>query len=165
MSVGAVTITEGRKDVLDFTQPYAYSPAQMTATDGVWHHDPRRVGRPGHLRGCGTTYQQWIEGTLVLVDAPPPATPPAGATAFPLDTDLDCVLPVQNGRPEFVGWLSSADTIEPALASGLPMVEVGDPVFYESLGVAFDKSGRGQRLAGRRGRRHRRRDARRTAHS
>ena len=33
-----------------------------------------------------------------------------------------------------------ADTIEQALASGIAMTEVGDPVFYESLGVAFDNT-------------------------
>ena len=55
-------------------------------------------------------------------------------------TDLDCVVPVQSGNANFVGWLSSADTIEQALASGLAMTEVGEPVFYESLGVAFDNT-------------------------
>jgi polar amino acid transport system substrate-binding protein len=140
MSVGAVTITEKRKEVLDFTQPYAYSPAQMAVTNasGITALD----GLAGQTVcvGAATTYQQWIEGTLALVDAPPPATPPAGITAFPLPTDLDCVVPVQAGNANFVGWLTSADTIEPALASGLAMTAVGDPVFYESLGVAFDNT-------------------------
>jgi ABC-type amino acid transport substrate-binding protein len=33
MSVGSVTVTEDRTEVLDFTQPYYYTPAQMTAFD------------------------------------------------------------------------------------------------------------------------------------
>ena len=45
-----------------------------------------------------------------------------------------------SGRSDFTGWLSSADTVEAALAAQTPMVEVGDPVFFESLGVAFDNS-------------------------
>ena len=69
-----------------------------------------------------------------------PPTPPAGATAFPLTTDQDCAQSVQSGRSDFTGWLSSADTVEAAIAAGTPMVLVGDPVFYESLGVAFDNT-------------------------
>jgi ABC-type amino acid transport substrate-binding protein len=33
MSVGSVTVTEERAEVLDFTQPYYFTPAQMTAFD------------------------------------------------------------------------------------------------------------------------------------
>jgi ABC-type amino acid transport substrate-binding protein len=47
---------------------------------------------------------------------------------------------VQSGRADFTGWLSSADAIEQAIDSGTPMLLVGDPVFYESLGVAFDNT-------------------------
>ena len=32
ISVGSVTITDERKTVLDFTQPYDYKPAQLAAT-------------------------------------------------------------------------------------------------------------------------------------
>ena len=35
MSVGSVTITETRKEVLDFTQPYYFTPAQMATTEGT----------------------------------------------------------------------------------------------------------------------------------
>ena len=60
--------------------------------------------------------------------------------AFPLDTDQVCAQNVQSGRADFTGWLSSADTVEDAIKNGTPMVEVGDPVFFESLGVAFDNT-------------------------
>ena len=135
MSVGSVTITKDRQKVLDFTRPYAYNPAEFAATtaSGITTID----GLAGQkiCVGAATTYQQWLEGTLVLVDAPQPATPPAGATAFPLETDQVCAQSVQSGRADFTGWLSSADTIDDAIKNGTPMVIVGDPVFYESLGV------------------------------
>ena len=140
MSVGSVTITDDRKKVLDFTQAYAYNPAQMAATSasGITTLD----GFAGQVIcvGAATTYQQWLEGTLALVDAPAPATPPTGTTVFALPTDQDCAQSVQSGRSDFTGWLSSADTVESAIAAGTPMVTVGDPVFYESLGVGFDNS-------------------------
>ncbi len=140
MSVGAVTITEARKQVLDFTRPYAYNPAQLAVTtaSGITSLD-QLAGQPICVGGA-TTYQQWIEGTLVLVDAPEPTPPPAGAIAFPLETDQMCAQSVQSGRPEFQAWLSSSEAIAAAIAAGTPMVPLGDPVFYESLGVAFDNT-------------------------
>jgi polar amino acid transport system substrate-binding protein len=140
MSVGSVTITESRKEVLDFTRPYAYNPAQFAATTASGITTVDGFANQKICVGAATTYQQWLEGSLVLVDAPPPATPPAVATAFPLDTDQVCAQNVQSGRADFTGWLSSADTVEDAIKNGTPMVEVGDPVFFESLGVAFDNT-------------------------
>jgi polar amino acid transport system substrate-binding protein len=140
MSVGSVTITEARKEVLDFTRPYAFNPAQLAATtaSGITTID----GLAGQkiCVGGATTYQQWLEGTLILVDAPVPATPPTGATAFPLETDQLCAQNVQSGRADFTGWLSSSEAIDAALKAGTPMQLVGDPVFYESLGIAFDNT-------------------------
>jgi len=140
MSVGSVTITEARKNVLDFTRPYAYNPAQFAATTASGITTVDGFANQKICVGAATTYQQWLEGTLALVDAPAPATPPVGATAFPLDTDQVCAQNVQSGRADFTGWLSSADTVEDAIKNGTPMVEVGDPVFFESLGVAFDNT-------------------------
>jgi polar amino acid transport system substrate-binding protein len=138
VSVGSVTITEPRKEVLDFTRPYYFTPAQMAATtaSGITTLD----GLAGQVIcvATATTYQQWLEGTLELSDAPPPATPPTGATVFTLSTDQECAQAVQSGRTDFVGWLSSSTTVDQAIKAGTPMVTVGDPVFYESLAVAFD---------------------------
>jgi ABC-type amino acid transport substrate-binding protein len=47
---------------------------------------------------------------------------------------------VQSGRADFTGWLSSSEAIDAALKAGTPMQLVGDPVFYESLGIAFDNT-------------------------
>ena len=45
------------------------------------------------------------------------------------------------GRKDFEGWLSSSTTVDAAIKDGMPLVKVGDPVYSEPLGVAFDKSG------------------------
>ena len=44
------------------------------------------------------------------------------------------------GRNDFDGWLSSITTVQDAIDDGLPVEMVGDPVFYEPLAVALDKS-------------------------
>ena len=53
----------------------------------------------------------------------------------------DRVEQARQDRKDFEGWLSSSTTVEQAVKDGLPLVMVGDPVYYEPLGVAFDKQG------------------------
>ena len=139
VSVGSVTITEARKEVLDFTQPYYYTPAQMAV------HAESGIGDLDGLAGAticvgeATTYFDWLEGTLTLPEeAGDVADPPEGATATTLPTDLDCAESWRSGRMDFEGWLSSITTVEGAIAEDYPVVAVGDPVFFEPLAVAFD---------------------------
>jgi polar amino acid transport system substrate-binding protein len=140
ISVGSVTVTEPRLEILDFTQAYYYTPAQMSVTDdsGITSLDAL-AGEPICV-GLSTTYQQWIEGELSLVGSPEPATPPAGATAFPLGTDQDCAQSIVSGREDFQAFLTSSTTLQAAIDAGTPLIPVGDPVFYEALAVAVDKS-------------------------
>jgi polar amino acid transport system substrate-binding protein len=141
MSVGSVTVTEERQnDILDFTQAYYYTPAQMGVTeDSGFDSLDDLAGQPICV-GSATTYQQWIEGTLQLVGSPEPAAPPEGATAFPLGTDQDCAQSVLSGRSDFEAWLTSSTTLQAAIDADTPMTPLGDPVFFEALSVAFDKS-------------------------
>ena len=140
-SVGSMTITTDRQKVLDFTDPYYFTPAQMAArTDtGITTLD----GLAGKVIcvGLGTTYQQWLDGTLDFGTESPQTAPPAGATATTESTDRLCAEAWQAGRKDADGWLSSSTTVQDAIDDGLPVVVVGDPVFYEPLAVAFDKSG------------------------
>jgi polar amino acid transport system substrate-binding protein len=141
VSVGSVTITEERKSVLDFTAPYYYTPAQMTATTASGITDLEGLAGKAICVGSSTTYQFWLEGTLELGDGSTPTDPPEGATASPLETDQLCAQAIKSGRTEFDGWLSSSTTVEAAIAEDTPVVKVGDPVFYEPLAVATDKNG------------------------
>jgi polar amino acid transport system substrate-binding protein len=140
-SVGSMTITSPRQEVLDFSDPYYYTPAQMAArTDsGITTLD----GLAGKVVcvGAATTYLDWLNGTLDFGTESPQTTPPEGATATTLDTDRLCAEAWRAGRTDFDGWLSSSTTVQAAIDDGLPVVAVGDPVFFEPLAVAFDKSG------------------------
>jgi polar amino acid transport system substrate-binding protein len=142
ISVGSVTVTEDRMEVLDFTEPYYYTPAQMTATEdsGITTLD----GLAGQVICVGesTTYQYWIDGSLVLAGgSPDPAPVPEGATFTTFSTDTECADAAAGGRTEFQGWLSSSTTVAVAIEAGDPFVVVGDPVFFEALAVATDKAG------------------------
>jgi ABC-type amino acid transport substrate-binding protein len=89
--------------------------------------------------GDATTYYYWLTGSAgrPLVDA----TPPPGSTATTQSTDRLCAETWQAGRKDFEGWLSSSTTVQQAVDEGLPLIAVGEPVYLEPLGVAFDRSG------------------------
>ena len=91
--------------------------------------------------GEGTTYDQWLNGTLDYGTGEDLGSPPAGVKTTTLPTDTDCPDQWKAGRNDFEGWLSSITTVEGAIKAGLPLVKVGDPVYFEPLAVAVDKSG------------------------
>jgi polar amino acid transport system substrate-binding protein len=139
MSVGSVTITETRQAVLDFTQPYYFTPAQMATTEGTGIESLEDFSGTTVCVAEGTTYFDWMEGTLTLTaEAGEVTDPPADMTPTTLPTDINCAEAWQAGRSEFEGWLSSSTTVQGAIDEGYPVVAVGDPVFFEPLAVCFD---------------------------
>jgi polar amino acid transport system substrate-binding protein len=140
ISVGSMTITEDRKTVLDFSTPYYYTPAQMASNDDAIQAVADFAGKTV-CAGESTTYVDWLEGSLTLVDAPEAADPPADVTVTTLPTDANCAEAWQAGRDEFQGWISSSTTVQAAIDEGIEMHTVGEPVFYEPLAVALDKGG------------------------
>jgi polar amino acid transport system substrate-binding protein len=142
-SVGSMTVLAARSAVLDFTQPYYYTPAQMSVRTDTGITDLAGLAGKVVCVGESTTYLEWLDGTLAAdlpAGSPITAQPPAGTTATTLPTDHDCPSTWANGRHDFDGWLSSITTVQGAIDEGLPVTAIGDPVFYEPLAVAFDKS-------------------------
>ena len=122
MSVGSVTITETRQEVLDFTQPYYFTPAQMATTEGTGIEAIEDFSGTTVCVGEGTTYFDWMEGTLTLTpEAGEVTEPPADITATTLPTDINCAEAWQAGRSEFEGWVSSSTTVQGAIDEGYPV--------------------------------------------
>ena len=113
ISVGSMTITTPRKDVLSFTQPYYYTPAFMAAS----------------TRSGITSIDQL------------PFELPEGVTATTLPTDANCIEAIEAGRPEFDLVITSGTVIDEAIAAGQPVVKIEEPGFVEHLAVAIDKGG------------------------
>lgn len=113
ISVGSMTITTPRKDILSFTQPYYYAPAFMAAS----------------TRSAITNLDQL------------PFNVPEDVTATTLTTDANCIESIQAGRPEFDLLITSGTVIGDAVGAGMPIVKIGEPIFVEDLAVAIDKSG------------------------
>lgn len=138
-SVGSMTITPEREKILAFSDAYYYTPAQMAASTASGITTLDGLQGKAICAGEATTYYYWLTQSAgrPSVDA----VPPKDSTAITLSTDRLCAEAWKAGRNDFQGWLSSSTTVDQAIADGLPMVKVGDPVYLEPLGVAFDKSG------------------------
>jgi polar amino acid transport system substrate-binding protein len=140
ISVGSMTVTAVREEVLDFTQAYYFTPAQMGATTESGITDLAGLSGQTVCTGESTTYQFWLEGTLELAGgAPEPAEPPADVTVTTFGTDTECADAVEAGRTEFQAWLTAGPTLDGAIDDGVGFVPIGDPVFFEALAVAIDK--------------------------
>lgn len=142
VSVGSMTVTSDRQKVLDFSPPYYYTPAQFaTYTDsGITTVD----GFAGKsvCAGESTTYLDWLSGKkLDFGTLSPTTTPPAGVKAVTQKTDALCAQLWASGRHDFQGWLTAGPTVQSAIDQNQPVVKVGDPVYFEPLAVAVDKSG------------------------
>jgi polar amino acid transport system substrate-binding protein len=141
-SVGSMTITSERQKVLDFSDPYYYTPAQMAASTASGITTLEGLAGKTVCVGESTTYLDWLQGTkLDFGTLSPTTTPPAGVKVTTQKTDAQCPQLWGAGRNDFEGFLSSSTTVQGAIDAGLPLVKVGDPVYAEPLAVAVDKAG------------------------
>ncbi|MGH3485878.1 MAG: transporter substrate-binding domain-containing protein [Nocardioidaceae bacterium] len=142
MSVGSMTPTNDRQQVLDFTQPYYYTPAVV-----VVHEDNTSVtdvstdldgASIGVCAAC--TYEQFLNKDLniqgfqfdFVID---------DADVHGYDTDTTALQDLSLGdgvRLDAV--ITSLTTAQGFIDNGQPVKIVGEPVFYEPLAVAMDRS-------------------------
>ncbi|MFV2062441.1 MAG: transporter substrate-binding domain-containing protein [Chloroflexota bacterium] len=144
-SVGSMTITVPRIENIDFTQPYYFNPAWISARSDLGATSPADLAGQTICVGEATTYFEWMNGTLDMGELtdqfiPEGSVPPEGSTVVTRTTDRECANEWGAGRQDFQGWITSAATTEAAIEEGLPVTPLGDPVFYEPLAVAFDNS-------------------------
>lgn len=144
MSVGSMTVTTARQQVLDFAEPpYYYTPAQFAAADGSGIDTLEDIAGQPVCVGVSTTYETWLSGNKADLGLPESsfyAEPPANVTIVPLSTDAECPQSIQAGRTEFQTFLTSNTVVQAAIDGGIAIHRVGDPVFSENLAVAFDKN-------------------------
>lgn len=142
VSVGSMTVTPERKEVLHFTPPYYYTPAAVavhesntTITDVETDLDGKTIGVCG---GC--TYDSFLEGSLnipgeeidFVVDDPQIKT---------YDTDTSAIADLELGDgTRLDAVISALPTLDTAIDKDKPIKVVGDPVYYEPLAVAIDRN-------------------------
>jgi polar amino acid transport system substrate-binding protein len=142
LSVGSMTPTNDRQQVLDFSQPYYYTPAVVvvnkantSVTDLTTDLDGKKIGV---CSGC--TYEQFLNKTLaikgftfnfVIDDAQP--------VGYDTDTTALNDLALGDGT-RLDAVITSLTTAQGFIDAGKPVKIVGDPVFFEPLAAAIDKS-------------------------
>ena len=135
MSVGSMTVTEERTEVLDFSPAYYYTPASIAVQEDsdVTTVDQLNGQTIGVCAGC--TYDFFLQGTLDI----PGYTfeSPIDVDIKGYDTDSTAIQALVSGQVD--GAMSATPTLEGAIKKGQPIRLVGDPLFYEPLSVAFDK--------------------------
>jgi len=140
ISVGSMTITKPRQEVLWFSPGYYFTPAQLAAAA---NSDIAKVddiaGKPVCV-GTATTYESYLKGEDVgIPDSDIKAKPPANVEVVSLSTDAECAQAIQAGRTDFQAFLTSGTVVDQAIAQGIPVAKVGSPVFVENLAVAIDR--------------------------
>lgn len=143
ISVGSMTVTTARQEILHFADPpYYYTPAQFAAATDSGIASLEDIAGQTVCVGTATTYESWLNGDMTGLGLPTAsvyAQAPAGVTVVPLATDAECIQAIQAGRDEFQVVLTSNTVVEAAIDGGAPIQKVGDPVFSENLAVAIDK--------------------------
>jgi len=142
MSVGSMTVTAERAEVLDFSPAYYYTPASVAVhADNTSVQDIETDLDGATIGVCGScTYDFFLQGALdipgytfdYIIDDPQIQT---------YDTDTTAIQDLALGdgvRLDAV--ISAKPTLEGAIDKGRPIKLVGDPVFSEPLAAAFDKS-------------------------
>ncbi|MCK6566495.1 MAG: cysteine ABC transporter substrate-binding protein [Chloroflexi bacterium] len=142
VSVGSMTVTTARQQILDFSVPYYYTPAvvAVAADSGITSLD----GLAGQAVcvGAATTYESWLNGDmegLGLPEASIYAQAPEGVTVVPLETDQECAQAIAAGRTDFVAYVTSETVVDANIAEGMPVVKLDGAVYSEDLAAAFDK--------------------------
>ena len=139
LSVGSMTVTPERQEVLHFSTPYYYTPAVVAvAADDDSISDLTTDLDGQAIAVCGAcTYDFYLQGNLEI---------PGESFDFVIDdpeiitTDTDTTAIEQLVQGRVVAAMSSLTTIQTAIDEGLPIKIVGDPLFYEPLAAAIDAS-------------------------
>lgn len=142
MSVGSMTPTNDRQEVLHFTEPYYYTPAVVAVHEDNTSVQDLETDLDGKTVGVcsGCTYDQFLQKKLdiqgfdfdFIID---------DATVKGYDTDTTALQDLSIGDgTRLDAVITSSTTAQGYADAGNPVKIVGDPVFYEPLGVAMDKS-------------------------
>ncbi len=146
ISVGSMTITPERAQVLYFTPPYYYTPAAIAV-----HKDNTSITGVDQLSGkkigvCGAcTYDLYLQDKLeiALDESGEPKKIVSQVTDPQIktyDTDSTAIqdLSLGDGR-RLDAAISAEPTLQAAIDAGAPIKIVGEPLYYEPLSVAIDR--------------------------
>lgn len=139
MSVGSMTPTNERQEVLNFTEPYSFVPAVVVVHDDSGVADVTTDLDGAKIGVCsGCTYQFFLEKSLEIsgfefdfvID---------DASVAGYDTDTTALADLALGDGTRLDAVMTSVTTAETFAEDNPVKIVGDPLFGEPLAIAFDK--------------------------
>jgi polar amino acid transport system substrate-binding protein len=138
VSVGSMTVTADRAEVLDFSSPYYYTPAGLAVQQGssITSIDQLSGKTIGVCGAC--TYEFYLDRTLEITGYDITFLVPEDVTIKTYDTDSTAIQDLAIGRLDAA--MSAVPTLQGAIDKGKAIELLGDPVFYEPLAVAIDKN-------------------------
>ncbi len=141
ISIGSMSVTEGRAKVVDFVDPYYYdSGAVAVPKDSPVQSLSELNDGKSFCVGAATTYEQWLNGTLEIVD-PNKLPAPTNPNVTSLPTDNECTQAVQSGR-KFDAIVANGNGLADQVKAGLPIrILAGPPIFTVKVAFALDKQG------------------------
>ncbi len=141
MSVGSMTPTNDRQQVLHFTEPYYFTPAVVAVHEDSSVQDPTTDLDRATIGVCGgCTYEQFLEKSLNIKGFEFDFTiDDAAVKGYDTDTTALQDLALGDGT-RLDAVITSSTTAQGYADEDNPVKIVGDPVFYEPLSAAIDKS-------------------------
>jgi polar amino acid transport system substrate-binding protein len=141
ISIGSMTITPERMQKLYFTQPYYTTPAAFFVyKDNTTYKQLSDLSGKKIGGASGTTYDFYLAGTLQI----PGETINLmvnNAQFVGYGTDLDAIQDLSLGDgTRLDAVLTAQPTGAGAIKDGLPLKQLGDPVYFEYLAGAVDKA-------------------------
>ena len=141
LSVGSITITPERQKVLHFTPPYYYTPASIAVHSESTDIQDTESDLDGKKIGVCVecSYDFYLQKNLNIPgESPEYVIDDADIKTYDTDSTAIQELAVGPGvRLDAV--MSALPTLDQAIGDDVPIKIVGDPLFYEPLGVAVDK--------------------------
>ncbi len=141
ISVGSMTPTASRREVLSFPGVYYYTPAAFAVHEDSPYQDKYDLDGKRIAVSQATVYEQYMNEDLVIEAE--------GAPSFVYDVKSDDLASYESSTTalddlrlgdgvRIDGILSARPTFEAAIANGYPIRVVGTPAFYEPLSVSID---------------------------
>lgn len=140
ISVGSMSVTKTREKVVDFVDPYFYDFGMIAVPKDSPVQTVAELAGKEFCVGASTTYEQWLTGTLEIVD-PNMMPVPAGVKVTTLPTDNECIQAIAAGRT-YDALAANENSLSNAIKEGQPIRILDNSVtFTISVSAALDKSG------------------------
>jgi len=139
LSVGSMTPTASRSEVLNFPATYYYTPAAFAVHEDSTLTVPQLSGKT-ICTTAASTWEMYLQGDLDMLNAPAFTYDVTPGTITSLVDGAACLDDVRLGAGvRNDGMIDSLPMILAAIDAGYPIKLVGDPAFYEPLSLATDK--------------------------